>query len=64
MQSLIKHKPADDAVYLFIQKKRSEGKACNEAMIAGLNKFLRIYFARVSDVYKQIENQLIFGSRI
>jgi len=64
MQSLITHKPDGDSVYQFIQKKRFEGKVCNEAMIAGLNKFLRIYFARVSEVYKQIENQLIFGSRI
>lgn len=41
MQSLIKHKPADDPVYDFIQKKHSEGKCGKEAMIAGLNKFLR-----------------------
>lgn len=63
MQSLIQHKP-DDAVYQFIQKKRSEGKACKEAMIAGFNKFLRIYYARVSKVYEQIDEQLIFGSDI
>lgn len=30
MQSLIKHKPADDSVYDFIQKKRSEGKCGKE----------------------------------
>ena len=63
MHSLIQHKP-DDAVYLFIQKKRSEGKAFKGAMIAGLNKFLRIYHARVSEVYDQIDEQLIFGSDI
>ncbi len=38
MQSLIKHKPADNAVYDFIQKKRSEGKCGKEAMIAGLKQ--------------------------
>jgi transposase len=64
MQSLIQHKPQHDPVYQFIHKKRLEGKSCNEAMIAGLNKFLRIYFARVSEVYMEIDNQLIFGSRI
>ena len=64
MQSLIKHKPEDDAVYQFIQKKRSEGKACNVAMIAGFNKFLRIYYARVSEVYREIDKQLIFGSNV
>jgi len=64
MQSLIRHKPGNDAVYQFIQKKRSEGKSCNEAMIAGLNKFLRIYYTRVSEVYNEIDEQLIFGSNI
>ena len=63
MQSLIQHK-TDDAVYHFIQKKRCEGKACKEAMIAGFNKFLSIYYDRVSEVYNQIDEQLIFGSDI
>jgi Transposase and inactivated derivatives len=64
MQSLIQHKPDEDAVYQFIQKKRSEGKACKEAMIAGFNKFLRIYYARVSAVYSEIDEQLIFASNV
>lgn len=51
MQSLIKHKPADNAVYDFIQKKRSEGKCGKEAMIAGLNKFLRVYYGKVMELY-------------
>ena len=50
MQSLIKHSAEGDPVYDFIQKKRSEGKACTEAMIAGLNKFLRIYYGKVKDI--------------
>jgi hypothetical protein len=33
-----------------IQKKRTEGKCGKEAMIAGLNKFLRTYYGRVSEV--------------
>ena len=49
MQSLIKHQPNNDPVYDFIQKKRSEGKSCHEAMIAGLNKFLRIYYGKVKE---------------
>lgn len=64
MQCLIQHKPEQDEVYIFIQKKRSEGKAGKEAMIAGLNKFLRIYYGRVSEIYKDINEQLIFGSAI
>ena len=55
MQSLIKHKPECDAVYDFIQKKRSEGKCGKEAMIAGLNKFLRIYYGKVCEVYATLE---------
>jgi len=53
MQSLIKHKPADDLVYDFILKKRSEGKCGKEAMIAGLNKFLRIYYGKVMELYSK-----------
>ena len=64
MQCLIQHKPEQDEVYAFIQKKRSEGKSGKEAMIAGLNKFLRIYYGRISELYKDINEQLIFGSEI
>lgn len=53
MQSLIKHKPADNAVYDFIQKKRSEGKCGKEAMIAGLNKFFRVYYGKVMEFYSE-----------
>lgn len=54
MQSLIKHKPIDDPVYDFIRKKRSEGKCGKEAMIAGLNKFLRVYYGKVMELYSEI----------
>ena len=62
MQSLIQHKPIGDPVYDFICKKRLEGKCGKEAMIAGLNKFLRIYYGRVTELYKEINEQLIFSS--
>mgnify|MGYP006992079177 CR=1 FL=1 len=39
-------------VYDFIKKKQAEGKACKVAKIAGFNKFLRIYYARVMEVYQ------------
>lgn len=42
----------DTAVYDFIIKKELEGKAKKQAKIAGLNKFLRIYYARVSEILK------------
>ena len=55
MQSLKTHEtPADDSVYQFILKKELEGKSKKAAKIAGLNKFLRIYYARVMEVYRQI----------
>lgn len=41
----------DNAVYLFIIKKEQEGKPKKVAKIAGLNKFLRIYYARVKELY-------------
>ncbi len=49
MKCLIQHKPIQDPVFSFIQKKRHEGKPAKVAMIAGLNKFLRLYFARVNE---------------
>ncbi len=44
----------DNAVYLFIIKKEAEGKPKRVAKIAGLNKFLRIYYARVKELYKNV----------
>lgn len=41
----------DSAVYDFMIKKEDEGKAKKVAKIAALNKFLRIYYARVMEVY-------------
>ena len=64
MQCLIQHKPVGDPVYDFIQKKRSEGKCGKEAMIAGLNKFLRIYYGRVTELYTYTSDKLVFCSRV
>jgi transposase len=53
MKCLKSTKPAEDAaVYQYIIKKESEGKPKKVAKIAGLNKFLRIYYARVMEVYQ------------
>jgi transposase len=52
MRSLKTHSmPEDGAVYQYMLKKESEGKPKKVAKIAGLNKFLRIYYARVMEVY-------------
>ena len=52
MTCLVMQKKCGDPVYDFIRKKQAEGKACKVAKIAGFNKFLRIYYARVMEVYQ------------
>ena len=55
MQCKLRLKPEGDAVYDFIQRKRSEGKCGKEAMVAGINKFLRIYYGKVTELYRELE---------
>lgn len=57
MKSLKTVKPTkDNSVYLYIVKKENEGKGKITAKLAGLNKFLRIYYARIMELYKNQEN--------
>ena len=49
ISTYVKRSPADEPVYQFIQKKRSEGKPYYVYMTAAANKFLRIYYARVKE---------------
>ena len=49
MDCLIKTMPQDDAVYAFMDKKRSQGKPYYVYMTAGANKFLRVYYGRVKE---------------
>ena len=49
MDCLIKTMPQDDPVYLFMDKKRAQGKSYYVYMTAGANKFLRIYYGRVKE---------------
>ena len=54
MRVLKSHRePEDNVVYNYILKKEAEGKSKKAAKIAGFNKFLRIYYARVMAVYQQ-----------
>lgn len=65
MQSIMRQKPTEDsAVYEFMLKKQSEGKAPKQSKIAGLNKFFKIYYARTLQVYREIEHELIFSSAV
>ena len=52
MQALKLTKPQDDPVYLFMLKKEQEGKPFNVAKMAGVNKFLRIYYTRAMELYR------------
>jgi transposase len=52
MRCLKTTKDVDDLVYKFMIKKETEGKPKKVAKMAGLNKFLRIYYARVKEAYQ------------
>lgn len=49
MSTLLQLAPSDDPVYLFMMKKKSEGKPYQVYMTAGANKFLRIYYGKVKE---------------
>ena len=49
MDVILKTAPVDDPVFQYLDKKRSEGKHYYVYMMAGANKFLRIYYARVRE---------------
>ncbi len=51
MQCLKASKPEDDPIYLFMIKKELEGKPLKVAKMAGVNKFLRIFYARAMELY-------------
>lgn len=49
MDCFIKQSPANEPIYLFLDRKRAEGKHYYCYMTAGSAKFLRIYYARVKE---------------
>jgi len=57
MDCLIQRSPADEPVYQFLDKKRTEGKHYYSYMTAGSAKFLRIYYARVKEYLNNIDAQ-------
>ncbi len=48
MDGLIQRSSSDNPVYAFMDKKRAQGKPYYVYMTAGANKFLRIYYGRVT----------------
>ena len=55
MTTLLQNKPANEPVYEFLNKKRSEGKPYLVYMTAGANKFLRIYYGKVKAHLRELE---------
>lgn len=49
MRGILQNSPENEPVYQFLDRKRSEGKPYKVYMIAGANKFLRIYYARAKE---------------
>ena len=49
------NKKVGEEIYEYIIQKENEGKAKKVAKIAGLNKFLRIYYGLVKKKYKELE---------
>jgi transposase len=57
MSVLLQRSPTDEPVYLFMDKKRSEGKPYRVYMMASANKFLRIYYASVKSYLTDLEHK-------
>lgn len=54
MMAIKSTKPTEDyAVYEYMLKKEAEGKNKKLVKIVGLNKFLRIYYLRVMELYQE-----------
>ena len=55
MMCLLQTAPADEPVFQFLDRKRAEGKPYYVYMTAGMNKFLRRYYAKVQDYLASLE---------
>ena len=55
MKSIKSRGKSGNELYDYISKKEEEGKAKKVAKIAGLNKFIRMYYGKVKDKYKELE---------
>ena len=55
MSVILQRAPVDNAVFEFMNKKRFEGKPYFVYMIAAANKFLRIYYARVTEYLNSLQ---------
>ena len=55
MSVILQRSPADEPVYQFMDRKRTEGKPYRIYMMASANKFLRIYYATVKQYLNSLE---------
>jgi len=55
MSAILRCSPADEPVYQFMDRKRTEGKPYRVYMMASANKFLRIYYATVKQYLDSLE---------
>jgi len=57
MRCVLQLSHSHEPTFQFIDRKRAEGKPYKVYMIAGVNKFLRIYYARVKECMDKLEVQ-------
>lgn len=55
MSCLLQNSMAEDTVYQFLDRKRAEKKRYYVYMVAGCNKFLRIYYGRVTEYLNSLD---------
>ena len=54
MSTILQTSPADEPIYQYMDKKRSEGKPYKVYMMASANKFLRRYYSTVKAYLEQL----------
>lgn len=57
MTTLLRNAPEDDPVYCFLDKKRTHGKPCYVYLTARANKFLLIYYGKVTECPRSLEQE-------
>jgi len=62
MTCILQKQNADEPIFQFLDRKRTEGKPYKVYMIAGANKFLRIYYARVMECLRVTQQPCVDNS--
>lgn len=56
MMVLLQNAPPDDPVFQYLDRLRAKGKPFYVYMTAGANKFLRVYYGRVNEFLRSLQN--------